>query len=242
MRPPFRSRFGSILLPAIRCRMSAKHRKRSAVPGLRDLADEVGAPVNRRTSDLRGPGFEALRAQAHAACATEDQRRRVVSAGPDIVFKGAGTAHGQARAPRACQIMGCGNLAAVAMVARAPRTLFFNGAGTAHGQARAPRARRIMGCGNLPVVALLARVPQTLFFNGAGTAHGQARVPWARQMIECGNLPVVALLARAPRTLFFRGAGTATGQARAPRARQMIGCGNLPVVALSCAGTPDIVF
>ena len=66
--------------------MSAKHRKRSAVPGLRDLADEVGAPVNRRASDLRGPGFEALRAQAHAACATEDQRRRVVSAGPDIVF------------------------------------------------------------------------------------------------------------------------------------------------------------
>ena len=169
MRPPFRSRFGSILLPAIRCRMSAKHRKRSAVPGLRDLADEVGAPVNRRTSDLRGPGFEALRAQAHAACATEDQRRRVVSAGPDIVFKGAGTAHGQARAPRARQITGCGNLPVVALLAWVPQTLFFNGAGTAHGQARVPWARQMIECGNLPVVALLARAPRTLFFDGAGT-------------------------------------------------------------------------
>ena len=42
------------------------------MPGLRDLAHKVGAPVKRRKSDLSGPDFDALRGRALAACATED--------------------------------------------------------------------------------------------------------------------------------------------------------------------------
>ena len=60
--------------------MAAKERKRAAVSGLRDLAEEVGLQVNRRKADLSGADFDSSHAEVLAACATEDQRRRAEEA------------------------------------------------------------------------------------------------------------------------------------------------------------------
>ena len=60
--------------------MAARERKRAAVSGLRDLAEEVGLHVSRRKVDLSGADFDAFHAEVLAACATEDQRRRAEEA------------------------------------------------------------------------------------------------------------------------------------------------------------------